>query len=85
MAKTIKDLLENVYRLMDTRRKFISEKEYIGKEIDTAYFNGMDDGIREIFGRLDMYKLLDLPLDAAEELMKTLKILEDCDGSKETV
>ena len=72
--ETIRDLLHSVYRLMDAKRKFIAEKEYPGKEIDTAYFNGMDDGIKEVFGRLHLHNLLDLPLDlplvVAEEIAR---------------
>ena len=81
-GKTIKDLLEDVYRIMKVSREFIAKKEYPGKEIDTSYFHGMDDGIKEVFGRLDLYGLLDLPLNLAEELAKLVKSMEEHNGNE---
>ena len=63
---TIKEVLEQVYKLIQLRLEMIDDREYPGKEIDTSYFKGMDDGLKEIFGRLDMYNILDLPVRLAE-------------------
>ena len=67
---TIKDLLEQVYDLIQLRLEVIGDKEYPGKEIDTSYFKGMDDGLREVFGRMHLYKILDLPLSIAQAIAK---------------
>ena len=62
----VRDILKDVYDLIQIRKKLMPTKEYAGKEIDSAYFNGMDDILKEVFGRLHMYNLLDVSRNKEE-------------------